>query len=208
MPRTNVRCPECDARIKVMVSPDRTSVRCPECGARVPLGDEGDDRDDDDRPARRSRRRDDEDDEDEAPRGRRRREREEDDDEDDRPRRKKKRRRREEGDGPWLVAAGVAALCFVTTFAGALLVKGTEGLAPGEDGPLGKLFGLGICFLVSLVLMPLGVIGVKNRTAYGRWGMQITGTTGVILGMIQAAAGGLMCGFALYGVLFTLIHGR
>jgi hypothetical protein len=174
----------------------------------VPIEVEDDEREDDDRPARRARRRDeDEDEEDDAPRARRRRDREEDEEDEDRPRRKKKRRR-EQGDGPWLVAAGVAALGFVMTFGGALAVKGAEGLAPGEDGPAGKLFGLGFCFLVSLVLIPLGIVGVKNRTAYGRWGMEVSGNMGVILGMIQAAAGGLLGGFALYGVLFTLIRGH
>lgn len=233
MPETNVRCPKCDARIKAIVSAGRASVRCPECGATVPLkgkaavaDDEEDDRparpskrreedeDEDDRPARPSKRReDDEDDEDEddedRPRARKRRARdEEEEDEEDRPRRKKKRRREAEGDGPWLVAAGVAGLGFVMTFAGALLIKGKQGLAPGEDGPGGKLFGLGLCFLVALVLIPLGIAGVKNRTAYGRWGIEVTGTMGVTLGMIQAAAGGLLGGFALYGVIFTLINGR
>jgi hypothetical protein len=210
MAQTSFRCPECDARIKVIVSPGRTSVRCPECGARVPLPDEESENEDDDRPARRSRQRDDDDEEeeDDAPRARRRRERDEDDeDDDDRPRRRKKQRR-EEGDGPWLAAAGVAALGFVTTFGGALLVKGTEGLAPGEDGPIGKLFGLGLCLLVALVLAPLGVYAVKNRTAYGRWGIKVSGNMGVVLGIIQAAMGGLVGGYALYGVLFTLIRGR
>jgi hypothetical protein len=206
MPRTNIRCPECDAQVKVEVSSGRTSVRCPECGARVPLEVEDDEREDDDRPARRSRRRDDDEDEEDAPRARRRQD-DDEDDEEDRPRRKKKRRR-EQGDGPWLLAAGVAALGFVMTFAGALVVKGTAGLAPGEDGPAGKLFGLGLCFVVSLILIPLGIVGVKNRTAYGRWGMEVSGNMGVTLGMIQAAAGGLLGGFALYGVLFTLIRGH
>jgi hypothetical protein len=212
MPETNVRCPECDARVKVSASAGRRSVRCPECGASVPLRGKDDDDDEDDRPARSSkRRRDDDDDEDEdRPRARRRRlddEDDDEDDEDDRPRRRKKRKRREaEGDGPWAIAAGAAGLGFVLTFAGALLIMGKAGLPEGQDGPLGKLLGLGFCFLIALVLMPLGIVGVKNRTAYGRWGMEVTGSMGVILGMIQATVGGLMGGFALYGLLFTLIN--
>jgi hypothetical protein len=231
MPETNVRCPECDARIKAIVSAGRTSVRCPKCGATVPLKGKAavrDDDDEDERPARSSkRRRDEEDDEDERPRRRRDEEDDEDEDDDrrptrrrrgsdeddededdDRPRRRKKRRREAEGDGPWYIAAGVAVLSFMLTFGGALLIKGTAGLAPGDDGPAGKLFGLGLCFVVSLVLMPLGILGVKNRTAYGRWGIEVTGQMGVILGMIQATVGGLLGGFALYGVLFTLVNGR
>jgi hypothetical protein len=130
--------------------------------------------------------------------------RDEDDEEDDRPRRRKKRHRQEEGGGPWYVAAGIAVVGFFLTFAGALVVKGTAGLAPGEV----ELFGLGLCFVVSVVLMVLGTIGVKNRTAYGRWGFEVTGTMGVILGMVQATMGGLLGGFSLYGVLFSIIRGH
>jgi hypothetical protein len=226
MPETNLRCPECDARIKVNVSAGRSSVRCPDCGATVRLkgkADDDDDRparssrrrreedeDEDDRPARPSKRRREDDDEDEEDRPRRRRlyDGDDDEDEDDRPRRRKKRKREEEGDGPWLIAAGVAAAGFVLMFMGPLLLMGTRGLPPGQDGPGGKLFGLGLCFLFALILMALGIVGVKNRTAYGRWGMEITGTMGVILGMIQATIGGLMGGFGLYGLLFTLINGH
>jgi hypothetical protein len=228
MPETPLRCPECDARISAAASPGRSSVRCPKCGASVPLkakrpvaDDEDEDerprraakrRDEDERPARSSRRRQDDDDEDEddedRPRSRRRRwDDEDEDDADDRPRRRKKGRKIE-GDGPWYIAAAIAGVGFFLTFAGALLIKGKAGLDPGQDGPGGKLIGLGVCFIVALVLIPLGIMGVKNRTAYGRWGIEVTGTMGVILGMIQATAGGLLGGFALYGVIFTLVNGR
>ena len=134
--------------------------------------------------ARRSQRQDDEDDEDEAPRGRRGRKRKKEEDskdEDDRPRRKAPPRG---GGRPLAGGGGGRGILFVTTFAGALVVKGTEGLAPGEDGPLGKLFGLGLCFVVSVVLMPLGVFGVDEQRT-GRWGLEVTGNMGVTLGMVQ-----------------------
>lgn len=232
MAESIVRCSECGARLKVPAG--KSAVRCPKCSAvvRVSIADEpvdeievveepvqprrqpvrrreDDEDDEDDRPRRRSRR-DDEDDEDDRPRARRRRARDDDyddEDEDDRPRRRK-RRREPEGEGPWVVATLVTAGCFFLTFVGAFLVKGTAGLAPGEGGVGGKLVGLGIGFIAALVLMPLGIKSVRDRHAYGRWGMEFTGFWGVATGFTQAIMGGLIGGFCLYGLLFTLINGR
>lgn len=187
MADSKLRCPECRTRLKVPAN--ASSVRCPECGTRSRIDDE-DERDDEEyeRPRRR---------------------RDDDDDDDDRPRRRRRRRGREEPqEGPWLIGLGAVVAAFLVTFGGALLVKGTAGLAPGQDGLGGKIFGLGIGFLVSLILVPLGLIGVKNRCAYGKWGMIATGTMGVATGMVQAVAGGLIAGFTLYGLIFTLLNGR
>lgn len=171
-----------------------------------------DDEEDDDRPSSRRRpsRDDDEEEEDERPRSRRRPSRYEDEDEeeDDRPRRRNSRRKQTADEGPWLLAALLTGGAFFVTFAGALVILGTAGLKADADGPAAKLGGLGFGFLVSLILMPLGIISVKNRKAYGRWGFEVRGGLGVALGMIQAIGGGLFGGFALYGLIFTLINGR
>jgi hypothetical protein len=214
MDDTVVRCPECDARLRVPA--DRTAVRCPKCKAtvRVPARDDEeeeerpvrrparrDDPDDDDRPRSRRPRRD-EDDDDDRPRRRR----DEEEDEDDRPRRKKKKSS-DDGEGPWLIAALGAVGSFFVMFLGTFAVMGTRGLAEGQDGPTQKLIGLGIGLIVSLILMPLGVFGVRDKVAYGRW-HEVTGTTAIILGFVQAIGGGLMGGFCLYGLVFAIVHGR
>jgi LSD1 subclass zinc finger protein len=189
MADTIVRCPDCETRLRVPAG--KSAVRCPKCKATVRL-DEPEEEEaveleevDAVRPKRRRR----------------------DDDEDDRPRRMK-RRREPEGDGPWVLAALLVPACFVFAFGGAFLFNGTGGLPAGQDGPGGKLFGLGLGFLVSLVLIPLGIVSVKNRHAYGKWGIEVQGGMGVALGMIQAVFGGLIGGFTLYGLIFTLLNGR
>jgi hypothetical protein len=151
-------------------------------------------------------REDDFDDEDEDKPRRRGRSKSDDQDGDERPRKRGARVR--EGDGPWLIAALAAPACFLLTLGGAFLINGTAGLPAGNDGPAGKLMGLGIGFLVSLVLMTLGILGVKNRHAYSKWGTEIKGGMAVALGMVQAVMGGLIGGFCLYGLVFTLLNGR
>jgi len=84
----------------------------------------------------------------------------------------------------------------------AFLIYGTAGLPAGKDGQEGKLIGLGVAFLITLVVMPLGIIGVKNRCVVGRWGVTVTGTRGVVVGMIQTVTGGLLGGYVLYGLIY------
>jgi hypothetical protein len=230
--KTAVRCPKCGTTIRVhdpaegeddpdvkrLLSKVKLVERVEEEDedappAKVSKRRRDEDEDEDDRPARPKRRRsrdddDDEDDDDRPARSRRRSRHDDDDDDEDYDRPRRKRRREQEGDGPWLLGVLAAGGCFLLTFGGGFLIKGTEGLAPGEDGPLGKLIGLGIAFLVSLVLIPLGIVSVKNRHAYGKWGIEVTGTMGVALGMVQAVLGGLIGGFSLYGLIFTLINGQ
>jgi len=55
--------------------------------------------------------------------------------------------------------------------------------------------------------MPLGIMGVKDKVAYGRW-HEVTGTSAIVLGFIQSIGGGLMGGFCLYGLIFAVVHGR
>src|SRR5829696_4742878 len=103
----SVRCPDCDKRLRVPAG--KKAVRCPDCEITVRIHDidtEGEDPDvrrlmsrvqlverveDEDRPPRRRRR---------------------DEEDDDRPR----RRREPQGDGPWLLALGAAAGCFLLAF--------------------------------------------------------------------------------------------
>jgi hypothetical protein len=196
MPQRDVDCPKCGALITAVVSASRKSIPCPDCGAKIPL---------------KGRRADDEDDDDDRPsRHRRFRDEIEDDDEDDRPRRRKKKRRRaeSEGDGPWLVALGASVGALVVTFVLGLLIMGKAGLPAGQDGPVGKFIALCFCVLIGLVLMAIGVAGVKARRAYGRWGYEVTGTMAVILGMVQALGGAVTVGFCLYGLLFMLVRGH
>ncbi len=87
-------------------------------------------------------------------------------------------------------------------------VDGDARLPESQEGlgiKVGSLiFGLG----VSLVLMAVGLVGVKNRVAYGRWGDEVHGTFGVILSTCVTLLGGCLGGFILYGLLFTVLHGR
>jgi hypothetical protein len=170
-------------------------------------------RDPDEDRRRGARRRDD--DEDDRPR-RRRDDDEDDGEEDDRPRARRRRgsggdrprRRAAQGDGPWLMAAGLAAACFALSLGLSFLAFGKDGLPAGQDGPAAKLVGLGIGFVASLVIAPLGVIGVKKRRALGKWGIEVEGNMGVATGMVQSAIGGIIGGFALYGLIFTILNGR
>src|SRR5436309_2685940 len=112
-----VRCPGCEARLKVAAT--KTVARCPKCGTKVRVHDPAEEVDDPDVKRLLSRvkliERVEEDEED-RPRARRRRRDEEE--EEERPRRRRKAARQEEGDGPWLVAVLATAACFLVTFAG------------------------------------------------------------------------------------------
>ncbi len=166
--------------------------------------------DDDAPPPRKIKRRSEEmEDEDDRPRARSRRSRDDDDDEDDRPRRRRKKRRREsEGDGPWLIAIGVVGVCTFVSFVMTILFNGLSGFPPAQDGPLVKVGCLGLGLLIGLGLAGWGTLCVKNRVAYGRWNMEIRGTMGVVLGMIEAGLGGVLCGILVYGLFFMLICGQ
>ena len=181
---TKVRCPDCDVRLKVPEG--KSSVRCPKCGEKVRVPDDDD--------------LEDEEFEDEYE--------DEEEEEDERPRRRGRRARAEEGDGPWILAALAVPICFLLTIGVAFLLKGTAGLPAGNDGPGGKLVGLGIGFLASIFLVIFGTLGVKNRKVYSKWGTSVEGGMAVVLGFIQAVLGGLIGGICLYGLIFTLVNGR
>lgn len=139
-----------------------------------------------------------------------RRRRERIDEEDDRPRRKRKRRKQEDGDGPWLIAVGVAGGCFVIAFFMTLLSFGFRGLPDNaeEGGFPMKLACLAFAVIVALVLVAVGVFGVKNKTVYGRWGDVVTGPFAVVLAMITTICGGSLGGFAVYALLISVVTGR
>jgi hypothetical protein len=166
--------------------------------------------DDDDLPPRKVKRRSEavEDDED-RPRARSRRSRDDDEDEDDRRRRRRKKKRREpEGDGPWLISLAAAAACTFVSFVLSILFNGLGGLPPAVDGLLVKVGSLGFGLLVGAVLVGMGTLSVKNRVFTDRWGVEVRGTIAVVGGMSVAAIGGALCGFILYGLFFTVIHGQ
>lgn len=154
----------------------------------------------------------DEDDPDEERRRRRRRREDEDEDEEERPRKRKKRRRRPvEGDGPWLAAIGVTGACVVVSFFFSVLVEGTAGLPPAKDGPIVKYLGLGLGLIGALALIGMGIKSVKDREVvswYYHSMQRFTGTLAVVLGMFEAAVGGFLGGWVVYGLFFTLLRGR
>jgi hypothetical protein len=215
-----VSCPKCGRRARVPDTLIGKSVKCPGCtetftaAASPPpaptkkeadsgedievVGDEkGEHPGEEGRDEERRRRLDDDD---------------EDDEEEDRPRkRKKKRRRQVEGEGPWLLAIGAAGACVVVSFFFSLLVEGTAGLPPAKDGPIVKYIGLGIGLIGALALIGIGVNSVKKREVmswYYHSMQQFTGTLAIVLGMFEAAVGGLLGGWVVYGLFFTLLRGR
>jgi predicted Zn finger-like uncharacterized protein len=225
-----VSCPHCGSRARVPDALLGRPVKCPGCAATFTATpnnpesrgqDEGEDieivsdttggyavaEDEDDE--RRSRRRRDDDKGDRRTRANRRSR--EEDDEEVRPRKRKKKRRQEEGDGPWLIAVGVAGACLVVAFLVSIVANGTTGLDPAKDGPVVKCIGLGIGLVVALAMTGLGVDAVRKREMWTRYGFSqytLTGTAAVVLGMFQTAVGGCLCGWLVYGLFFTLIRGR
>jgi hypothetical protein len=236
MPETIVRCPGCGAKLKLgPAAQGKKAIRCPKCGGTVPVqqpqpapakpvvkaAEPVDELEEvaeevepvlaaEPAPARKKRRPADED-EDEPPARpvKRRRpieEEDEEDDEDDRPRGRRKQPKKQPP-GPWLLALGVAAATGFVGFVFPLLILGTAGLPESKDGgPLGDLCAFLLLLVVCPVLIVLGVLGVKNRHTVGKWGIEITGTTAIIVGMIQAFFGGLLGGVGIYGLIFAVIH--
>jgi hypothetical protein len=134
--------------------------------------------------------------------------RDDDEEDEERPRRRRKKKRAQsESDGPWPVAIMATGGCLVLSFLTTLLSLGTAGLPVSSEGLGMKLLALAVGLVVSLVLMGVGTVGVKNRVVYGR-GVPVTGMFAVIVSMIVTATGGGLCGFILYGLLFTLLRGR
>jgi hypothetical protein len=233
-----VSCPKCGRRARVPDSLLGRRVKCPGCtepftatpsapaaapakvdpakNQREALGEEdleiiedtdegGDDEDDRDEDRRRRRRREDDQDDERPARARRSR-----DDDEVRPR-KRKKRRQEEGDGPWLIAIGVAGACVVVAFFVSILANGTQGLDPAKDGPIVKYIALGIGLVAALAMTGLGIDGVRKRevmTYYWSSAYKFTGPVAVVLNMIQVAAGGFLCGWVVYGLFFTILRGR
>lgn len=214
-----VRCPKCSATVRAPAASAPAAVR-PAKPVRPAKRQDPDaleeveplEEVEEERP-RPKRRRDEE--EDERPRSRRRRE--EEDDEDDRARRRreedddyrpKRRKRRDNDEGPWLIAAASGVGCFLLMFLGAFLVNGMRGVVPSQDGYAVQVGGLAMLVILGLILIPAGVIGVKYKRTYDRWGWVIEGTMAVVVGFIQSVGGGLLGGFALYGLITTLVNGR
>jgi hypothetical protein len=226
-----VSCPNCGRRARVPDALLDRQVTCPGCAATFKAtpnnpasGEQGDDGEDieivddtstgysvadDDDKGRRGRRRDD-DDEDDRPARAVRRSREADDDE-VRPRKRKKKRHRAPGEGPWLIAIGVAGVFLVIAFLVSIVANGTMGLEPAKDGPAVKCLGLGLGLVVALAMAGLGVDAVRKREMWTRYGFSqytLTGTAAVVLGMFQTAVGGCLCGWLVYGLFFTVLRGR
>ena len=137
-------------------------------------------------------------------------EEEEEEDEEERPR-KRRKRRREEGDGPWLIAIGVAGACLVVAFFASILFNGTRGLDPAKDGPIVKYIALGIGLVAALAMTGLGIDGVRKREVMSYYHFSVhkfTGTMAVVLSMFQVVVGGFLCGWVVYGLFFTFLRGR
>jgi hypothetical protein len=94
-------------------------------------------------------------------------------------------------------------------FAAGLASTGTAGLPEAQEGgPLLKLGALAFAVLVGGLFVVLGILGVKERKVIvGRWTTQeITGTPAVVVGFIYSGGGGMLAGFALYGLFFQVLH--
>jgi hypothetical protein len=105
----------------------------------------------------------------------------------------------------------VAGACVVVSFFFSVLVEGTAGLPPAKDGPIVKYIGLGLGLIGALALIGLGVKSVKDREVvswYYHSMQRFTGTLAVMLGMFEAAVGGFLGGWVVYGLFFTVIRGR
>lgn len=197
MAAISIRCTGCGARLKA--SEGKAKVRCPGCGTvlQVPAAAE----------ASEEGRPDHLEEVDDAPAPRRRRH----DEEDDRPRWRRNRRPRAAWDEYlWLIAVGVAVVCFFISFGFTLLALGVKGLP--EETEFGryvvKLGSLGFGVFVALVFVAWGAYSVKIREFRGRWGEVITGPFAVVLGMFITVMGGSLGGFVAYGLLVALIRGR
>jgi hypothetical protein len=126
--------------------------------------------------------------------------------EDDRPRGRRGRPKKQPP-GPWLLALALAPACGLVGFLFCLLLRGTSGLPEDKDGgPVASLLGLSFVLLACCVVLPFGVFAVKNRHTFGKWGIEIQGTTAVWVGMVQSFFSGLLGGVAVYGLIFEVYH--
>jgi hypothetical protein len=209
MPEMIVRCPGCGARMKVPPAAQaKESIRCPKCKGPVPLRppappveevqevlpteEEFDELEEvTPAPARAKRRLPPED---------------EEEDEDDRPRRRGKRRQEP---GPWPVALALAPVGLLLGFAAGLGSMGTRGLPEAQEGgAVVKILVLLFAMFVGGLFILLGVLCVKERkVTVGRWTTtEVRGPTAIVIGMIYSGGGGMLAGFALYGVVFEVAH--
>ena len=196
MPAISIRCTGCGARLKAPEGKAR--VRCPSCGTVLPIppaaeGSEEvlDQLEEVDEPSAPARRRHDEG--------------------DDPPRRRRSRRPQPAwANYLWLIAVGVAMVCFFISFGVTLLALGTTGLpAETELGAyLTKLGSLAFGVFVALAFVAWGAYSVKIREFRGRWGEVVTGPFAVVLGMTITVLGGSLGGFVVYGLFVALIRGR
>jgi hypothetical protein len=216
-----VSCPKCGRRARVPDALLGRRVKCPGCAQPFTASPSAPDA----APAKKNQReavedeediegaRDGEDDGDEDRRRRRRparARRSRDDDDDERPQ-KSRKRRSGQGEGPWLMAIGVAGACIVVAFFASILFNGTMGLDPAKDGPIVKYIALGIGLIAALAVIGLGIDGVRKRevlTKYYFAEHKLTGTMAVVLNMIQVAIGGFLGGWVVYGLFFTVLRGR
>ena len=109
-----------------------------------------------------------------------------------------------------MIAVGAAVACFFVSFGVTLVAFGFKGLPDNQEegGVLVKIGALAFGVFVALVLAFMGVIAVKNRALYDRWGNVTTGPVAVVLAMIVTIVGGSLGGFVVYGLLMALIQGR
>jgi hypothetical protein len=213
MPAISIHCTGCGARLKA--SEGKAKVRCPGCGTVLRVPQAGDEPEAEKRPfpsravgdVFEEEGLDQLEEVDEAPAPIRRRH----DEEENRPRRRRSRRPQPAwGEYLWLIAVGVAAVCFFISFGVTLLAFGTKGLPENQEegGVFVKIASLAFGVFVALAFVVMGVFSVKKRMFRGRWGEVVTGPFAVILGMTVTVLGGSLGGFVVYALLVALVRGR
>ncbi len=132
------------------------------------------------------------------------------DDPGDRPRPKRKARKRDSGEGPWLIAIGVAGGCALIAFIITMIAFGSSGLADnkGQGGYPVKLACLFGAVCIGAVITAFGVFEVKYKIVYGNWGQVITGPVAVVLGFMTTIPGAGLIGFAVAALLLSVILGH
>jgi LSD1 subclass zinc finger protein len=128
---------------------------------------------------------------------------------DDRPRLKRKQRR-ESSEGPWMIAVGVDLVFALITFVMTMISYWSTGLPDnkGQGGYPVKLLCLFAALCIGVVIAGMGLLCVKEKTIYDRWGFATTGPIAIIAGFIVTLCGAGLMGFAGAGCLLSVILGH
>jgi ribosomal protein S27E len=210
-----LRCPECEAVLRLAERPEtKHAVRCPKCGAAVALPKQ---------PGgpsaatRAQRQTPSEHDRDQRSSERVSPEPDRPDEGDSRVRRKKGTDRNNQPEAakapPWFPYLLIGMLVGVVVLVAILrLALGPDGFPKpaGGQSPAAKNVALVVCLVVGLLLMLTGTDGVKKRHIFGVENANYVGDNvsewrggkAVAVGIGQCAAGTILVGVALYGLVF------